>query len=161
MKKPEIKEIEEKLKRLLGISSFPDYELKIDNSLNKRTAFNKKIGNKYIITISTDKDNKPNLSGFKHELIHLALKIFSYINLDKNLSVSQEYEKDSDKADIFMEYLVIALEIKIGNPQDVEQNLENYEKYGFSEIRYFYDLISNFIFNQTNIDDVIIKVNLM
>ncbi|MCX6811875.1 MAG: hypothetical protein NT039_04245 [Candidatus Berkelbacteria bacterium] len=126
------KEIEEKVKKSLGIDKFPDYELKIDSSLGRRTAFNQKVGDKYLITISVEKDKKPNYNGFKHELIHLALKKFSYDSLEINLPVPKKYEKD-DKTVRFMEYLTIIFEIKMGNSEKVEENLTNFERDGFKK----------------------------
>lgn len=152
------KEIEEKVKESLGIDKLPNFELEIDSSLEERAAFNKKIGDKYLITISAENDNKPNYSGFKHELIHLALKEFSYDGLKVNLPVPKKYQNDA-KQTKFMEYLTIVFEIKMGNSEKVEENLNNYEKYGFSRIKEFYSIVKNVKLNQSLIQDIIIKMN--
>lgn len=153
-----IKEIEEKVKTSLGIDKLSDYGLKIDSSLGERIAFNQKVDNKYLITISAENDKKPNYSGFKHELIHLALKKLSYDCLEVNLPVPQKYENE-DKETRFMEYLTIVFEIKMGNPKKIKENLDNYEKYGFSKIKKFYNIVKNTNLNQSLINGITIKVN--
>jgi hypothetical protein len=152
------KEIEEKVKKSLGIDNLPDYELKIDSSLKQRTAFNKEVGNKYLITISAENDKKPNYSGFKHELIHLALKSFSYDGLDVNLPAPKKYEKDN-KTVRFMEYLTIVFEIKMGNTQKIEENLNNYQKYGFTKIKKIYNIVGNTDLNHSLIKNTVEKAN--
>lgn len=146
-------EIESKVKKFLGIKKLPDYIIKIDKLLKRRVGFNKKVNDKYIITISPN-----NLNGLKHELIHLALKQFSYSNLKINLPVPKKYEKD-DKTVRFMEYLTIIFEIKMGNPEKIEENLNNYEKYGFSKIKKFYNIVENTNLTQSQIKDIITKAN--
>ena len=153
-----LKEIEGKIKKSLGITELPDFELKIDKRLSKRTAFNQKVDDKYLITISAENDNNPNYSGFKHELIHLALKNYSYDNLEINLQVPEKYKKD-DKKTRFMEYLTIALEIKMGDREKIEENLNNYEKYGFSKIKKFYSIVKNIKLDQPLINDIKIRAN--
>ena len=148
-----IRETEDKVKNFLGIKKMPDYKVVTDESLEKREAFNKKVDRKYIITISPD-----NLAGLKHELIHLALKRFSYDDLDVNLPVPKKYEKD-DKTVRFMEYLTIVFEIKMGNPEKIEENLNSYEKYGFSRIKAFYNIIGSNNLRQSFIGEIINKVN--
>lgn len=128
------KEIEEKVKKFLGIKELPDYEIKVNKSLSQRTAFNKKVGDKYTIYISPD-----NYNGLKHELIHLALKKFSYKKLKADLPVPGKYKKDNRKT-CFMEYLTICLEIKMGSKDKIKENLDNYEKYGFSQIKESYNI---------------------
>lgn len=149
------KDIEEKVKKSLGIGKLPKYDLVVDEKLIERTAYNKKVGDKYIITISAEKDKKPNYSGFKHELIHLALKSYFYNGLEVNLPVPQKYEKDS-KVTKFMECLTIIFEIKMGDTEKIKENLNIYQKYGFSQIKDFYKSAIEII-KDNNLDQKLIN----
>lgn len=156
MRNQEIKKIRSKVINFLGIKKLPDCKIKIDKSLEKRVAFNKKIGKKYIITISPDNPN-----GLRHELIHLALKQFIYSGLKINLPVPQKYEKENKKTR-FMEYLTICLEIKMGSKEKIKENLNNYQEYGFSEINKFYKITDGYFNNRINqklINKIIKSIN--
>ncbi len=153
--------IEQELMAKLGAKKLPKHDLVICSNVNERFAFNKKVSNKYIITIS-ETDGRLNFSGFKHEIIHLTLKRFSFVALKVGLPVPNKYSRDNKRVK-FEEYLVSCLEIRLGEHSNIEKNLDNYEKKGFTKIKQFYKIFLKIFklgqLSQTAINKLIKEIN--